>query len=414
LNLHSNTHNKRKIINDPVHGFITIPDELIFDLIEHPFFQRLRRIKQLGLSHLVYPGANHTRFHHALGAMHLMLEAIDVLRSKNVDITDEEKLGAAIAILLHDIGHGPFSHTLEHSLLKSIHHEEVSLLFMQRLNKEFNGRLELAIAIFSNTYSKPYLHQLVSGQLDMDRLDYLQRDSYFTGVTEGVVGSDRIIAMLNVSNNNLVIEEKGIYSIENFIGARRIMYWQVYMHKTVVSSEFMLTSILRRAKYLYKQGIDLFASPSLKVFLKEDVTFDQFENDPSMLENFALIDDSDISTSVKVWQSADDKILAKLCKDLSSRHLFKTTITKERFTPALVESVEIQISEKLEISREDTSYFMRCEKLVNNAYDEKYKQINIKLRNGEIMDLAKASDNLNIAALATPVEKYYLCRAKFV
>ncbi len=206
MNLHSNTHNKRKIINDPVHGFITIPDELIFDLIEHPFFQRLRRIKQLGLSHLVYPGANHTRFHHALGAMHLMLEAIDVLRSKNVDITDEEKLGAAIAILLHDIGHGPFSHTLEHSLLNSIHHEEVSLLFMQRFNKEFNGRLDLAIAIFSNTYSKPYLHQLVSGQLDMDRLDYLQRDSYFTGVTEGVVGSDRIIAMLNVSNNNLVIE----------------------------------------------------------------------------------------------------------------------------------------------------------------------------------------------------------------
>lgn len=413
MNLHSNTHNKRKIINDPVHGFITIPDELIFDLIEHPFFQRLRRIKQLGLSHLVYPGANHTRFHHALGAMHLMLEAIDVLRSKNVDITDEEKLGAAIAILLHDIGHGPFSHTLEHSLLNSIHHEEVSLLFMQRLNKEFNGRLDLAIAIFSNTYSKPYLHQLVSGQLDMDRLDYLQRDSYFTGVTEGVVGSDRIIAMLNVSNNNLVIEEKGIYSIENFIGARRIMYWQVYMHKTVVSSEFMLTSILRRAKHLYKEGIDLFASPSLKVFLKEDVTFDQFENDSTMLENFALIDDNDISTSVKVWQSADDKILAKLCKDLSSRHLFKTTISKESFTPELVQSVQKQISEKLAISVEDTSYFMRCEKLVNNAYDEKYKQINIKLRNGEIMDLAKASDNLNIAALATPVEKYYLCRVKF-
>ena len=413
MNLHSNTHNKRKIINDPVHGFITIPDELIFDLIEHPFFQRLRRIKQLGLSHLVYPGANHTRFHHALGAMHLMLEAIDVLRSKNVDITDEEKLGAAIAILLHDIGHGPFSHTLEHSLLNSIHHEEVSLLFMQRLNKEFNGRLDLAIAIFSNTYSKPYLHQLVSGQLDMDRLDYLQRDSYFTGVTEGVVGSDRIIAMLNVSNNNLVIEEKGIYSIENFIGARRIMYWQVYMHKTVVSSEFMLTSILRRAKHLYKEGIDLFASPSLKVFLKEDVTFDQFENDSTMLENFALIDDNDISTSVKVWQSADDKILAKLCKDLSSRHLFKTTISKESFTPELVQSVQKQISEKLAISVEDTSYFMCCEKLVNNAYDEKYKQINIKLRNGEIMDLAKASDNLNIAALATPVEKYYLCRVKF-
>lgn len=413
MNLHSNTHNKRKIINDPVHGFITIPDELIFDLIEHPFFQRLRRIKQLGLSHLVYPGANHTRFHHALGAMHLMIEAIDVLRSKNVEISDEEKLGAAIAILLHDIGHGPFSHTLEHSLLKSIQHEEVSLLFMKRLNAEFNGRLSLAIEIFTNTYSKPYLHQLVSGQLDMDRLDYLQRDSYFTGVSEGVVGSDRIIAMLNVSNNNLVIEEKGIYSIENFIGARRIMYWQVYMHKAVVSSEFMLTSILKRAKHLYKEGVDLFASPSLKLFLKEDVTFAHFETDPSMLENFALIDDSDISTSVKVWQSCDDKILAKLCKDLSSRHLFKTTITKEPFSAEFIKSIQKQIQETLGVSEFETTYFMRCEKLINNAYDEKYKQINIKLRNGDIMDLAKASDNLNIAALATPVEKYYLCRVKF-
>lgn len=413
MNLHSNTHNKRKIINDPVHGFITIPDELIFDLIEHPFFQRLRRIKQLGLSHLVYPGANHTRFHHALGAMHLMIEAIDVLRSKNIEITDEEKLGAAIAILLHDIGHGPFSHTLEHSLLKSIQHEEVSLLFMKRLNTEFNGRLSLAIEIFTNTYSKSYLHQLVSGQLDMDRLDYLQRDSYFTGVSEGVVGSDRIIAMLNVSNNNLVIEEKGIYSIENFIGARRIMYWQVYMHKTVVSSEFMLTSILKRAKFLYKKGVDLFASPSLKLFLKEDITFTHFETDPSMLENFALIDDSDISTSVKVWQSCEDKILAKLCKDLASRHLFKTTITKEPFLTDYVKNIQEEIQAKLGISEKETTYFMRCEKLINNAYDEKYKQINIKLRNGNIMDLAKASDNLNIAALATPVEKYYLCRVKF-
>jgi HD superfamily phosphohydrolase len=332
LKLHSNTHNKRKIINDPVHGFITIPDELIFDLIEHPFFQRLRRIKQLGLSHLVYPGANHTRFHHALGAMYLMVEAIDVLRSKGVDISAEEKLGATIAILLHDIGHGPFSHTLEHSLLNKIQHEEVSLLFMQRMNEEFNGRLDLAIAIFTDKYEKPFLHQLVSGQLDMDRLDYLQRDSYFTGVSEGVVGSDRIIAMLNVSNNQLVIEEKGIYSIENFIGARRIMYWQVYMHKTVVSSEFMLTSILKRAKDLYKQGMDLFASPSLKVFLKEDVTFDSFRQDDQMLLNFALIDDSDISTSIKVWQFCEDKILSKLCKDLASRHLFKTTISKKAFS----------------------------------------------------------------------------------
>jgi len=363
---------------------------------------------------LVYPGANHTRFHHALGAMHLMLEAIDVLRSKNIDITDDEKLGAAIAILLHDIGHGPFSHTLEHSLLKSIHHEEMSLLFMKRLNKEFGGKLDLAISIFENSYSKPYLHQLVSGQLDMDRLDYLQRDSYFTGVTEGVVGSERIIAMLNVSNNHLVIEEKGIYSIENFIGARRIMYWQVYMHKAVVSSEFMLTSILKRAKFLYKEGLDLFASPSLKVFLKEDITFQQFEEDDSMLENFALIDDSDISTSVKVWQSCGDKILEKLCKDLAFRNLFKTTISKTPFSDELVNESRAKIQSELGVSLAETDYFLRCEKLINNAYDEKYKQINIKLRNGEILDLAKASDNLNIAALAAPVEKFYLCQTKIV
>ena len=412
MKLHSNTHNKRKIINDPVHGFITIPDELIFDLIEHPFFQRLRRIKQLGMSHLVYPGANHTRFHHALGAMHLMIEAIDMLRSKNVEITDEEKLGASVAILLHDIGHGPFSHTLEHSLLNSIHHEEVSLLFMQRLNEEFEGKLDLGIAIFENSYHKSFLHQLVSGQLDMDRLDYLQRDSYFTGVSEGVVGSDRIIAMLNVSDNNLVIDEKGIYSIENFIGARRIMYWQVYMHKTVVSSEFMLTSILMRAKFLFKQGKDLFASPSLKTFLKEDVTFKQFKEDPSMLEDFALIDDSDISTSIKVWQSSDDKILSKLCNDIATRHLFKTTISKKAFKSSLVTERTAQIKKTLGISEEETNYFIKSEKLINSAYDEKYNQINIKLKDGSIMDLAMASDNLNIAALSTPVEKFYLCHTK--
>lgn len=412
--MQSNTHNKRKIINDPVHGFITIPDELIFDLIEHPFFQRLRRIKQLGLSHLVYPGANHTRFHHALGAMHLMDKAITVLRSKNVEITEEEHLGATVAILLHDIGHGPFSHTLEHSLLKSIHHEEVSLLFMERLNEEFDGRLDLAIKIFTDTYHKAFLHQLVSGQLDMDRLDYLQRDSYFTGVSEGVVGSERIITMLNVKNNELVVEEKGIYSIENFIGSRRIMYWQVYMHKTVVSSEFMLTSILKRAKDLYREGMDLFASPSLKTFLKGDVTFDQFKNDPKMLENFALIDDSDISTSIKVWQSSGDKILATLCKNIASRHLFKTNISREPFSEDLVAETRSKIQEQLDISLEDTKYFIKTENLVNSAYSEKIKQINILLKNGSIMDLARASDNLNIAALSTPVKKFYLCHAKIL
>ena len=412
MKLHTTTHNKRKIINDPVHGFITIPNELIFDLIEHPYFQRLRRIKQLGLSHLVYPGANHTRFHHALGAMHLMNEAIDVLRSKGVEITEDEKLGALVAILLHDIGHGPFSHTLEHSLLNSIQHEAVSLLFMERLNEQFDGRLATGIAIFSNTYKKTFLHQLVSSQLDMDRLDYLQRDSFFTGVSEGVIGSERIIAMLNVSNNQLVIEEKGIYSIENFIGARRIMYWQVYMHKTVVSSEFMLTSILKRAKFLYQEGINLFASPSLKVFLKDDVSFDQFKNDPSMLEHFALIDDSDISSAIKVWQSCEDKILAKLCRDIASRHLFKTIISKEKFSDEFISESRSEIQDKLAITADELKYFIKSEKLVNSAYDEKDKQILIKMRNGDIMDLAQASDNLNISALSTPVEKFFLCKTK--
>ncbi|MGB1104252.1 MAG: HD domain-containing protein [Crocinitomicaceae bacterium] len=407
--LHRHPANKRKIINDPVHGFITLPDELIFDLIEHPYFQRLRRIKQLGLSHLVYPGANHTRFHHALGAMHLMLKAIDVLRSKSVEISEEERIGAAIAILLHDIGHGPFSHTLEHSLLKSVHHEELSVLFMQRLNEEFNNKLELAIAIFTDTYPKSFLHQLVSSQLDMDRLDYLQRDSYFTGVSEGVVGSDRIIAMLNVRNNQLVIEEKGIYSIENFIGSRRIMYWQVYMHKTVVSSEFMLTSILKRAKFLYRKGVDLFASPSLKLFLKGDITHQDFRDNEHILENFALIDDSDISSAIKVWQSVDDKILATLCTQVASRDLFKTVISKTPFDKSIIEETRKKIHESLGVSEDEVDYFLKTETLVNSAYSEEHKQIHILGKNDEIVDLAQASDNYNISALSTPVEKHYMC-----
>ncbi|WP_027420638.1 HD domain-containing protein [Crocinitomix catalasitica] len=409
--MHRNTHNKRKIINDPVHGFITIPDELIFDLIEHPYFQRLRRIKQLGLSHLVYPGANHTRFHHALGAMHLMTQAIAVLRSKDVEITAEEQLGVTIAILLHDIGHGPFSHTLEHSLLKSVHHEDISILFMERLNEEFDNRLDLALQIFKDEHPKKFLHQLVSSQLDMDRLDYLQRDSYFTGVSEGVVGSDRIITMLNVANNQLVIEAKGIYSIENFIGARRIMYWQVYMHKTVVSSELMLISILRRAKYLYKNGHDLFASPSLKVFLKNDVQLEEFRNNREMLMHFALIDDSDISTSIKVWQSSEDKVLSILCKSISSRQLFKTKIAKDPFSSIEIKELQLRIINKFGLAENEVDYFITSEKLTNNAYDETQQQINILNKSGIILDIAQASDNLNIMALSKPVEKYYLCHA---
>lgn len=407
--MQKSTHNKRKLINDPVHGFITIPSEIIYDLIEHPYFQRLRRIKQLGMSHLVYPGANHTRFHHALGAMHLMTKAIQVLKNKGVDISEDESTGAIIAILLHDIGHGPFSHTLEHSLLESVRHEEMSLHFMERLNQEFNGQLTTAIDIFTNNYPKPFLHELVSSQLDMDRLDYLQRDSYFTGVSEGVVGSDRIIAMLNVAAGHLVIDEKGIYSIENFIGARRIMYWQVYMHKTVVSSEYMLMNILKRAKWLFQNGKDLFASPHLKVFLEREITYADFVSDNELLNHFAWIDDNDIVCSIKIWQQSDDPVLARLCKDLVSRRLFKTVISPHEFSKDRINELGLEIETKLNISREDLPYFLRSEELINNAYNENYKQINILLRNGDILDLTKASDNLNIAALASPVKKFCLC-----
>ncbi|MBK7130589.1 MAG: HD domain-containing protein [Crocinitomicaceae bacterium] len=381
--------------------------------MEHPYFQRLRRIKQLGLSHLVYPGANHTRFHHAIGAMHLMVKAIDVLRKKQVDISEDERLGAIIAILLHDIGHGPFSHTLEHSLLDGVHHEEVSLLFMEELNRQYHGKLNTAIEIFTNQHPKKFLHQLVSGQLDMDRLDYLQRDSYFTGVEEGVIGSERIITMLDVVDNNLVIEEKGIYSIENFIGARRIMYWQVYMHKTVVASEYMLTSILNRAKELYRQGIDLFASPSLKLFLQHQVTRQDFIAGSNWLENFALIDDNDVITSVKVWQTCDDKILATLCKMILSRKLFKTEITKGAVHDNRYRQQVSDICRHMGIEEKDVHYFVIKETLVNSAYDERDKQIIILTRSGETIDIAQASDNLNIVALSKPVEKSCFCYARF-
>lgn len=401
--------NKRKIINDPVHGFITIYNDLIFDLMEHPFFQRLRRIKQLGMSHLVYPGANHTRFHHALGAMHLMQKAISELLKKGVEISGEEKEGVIVAILLHDIGHGPFSHTLEHSLLKDVHHEEVSLLFMNRLNSEFKGKLDLAISIFTDNYHKQFLHQLVSSQLDMDRLDYLQRDSYFTGVSEGVVGSERIIKMLNVVDNELVIIEKGIYSIENFISARRIMYWQVYMHKTVVSSEYMLRNVLKRAKELFEQGHDLFATPSLKLFLSQSFSMEDFVTDESLLNHFANIDDTDIISAIKVWQTADDKLLRVLSTDLIERNLYKTVISKEPFTSERIELEKQKIINDLGLVGHEIDYFFINSKLVNSAYNKQFKQIKMVTRSGELIDLTQASDNYNISALSAPVEKHYLC-----
>jgi len=401
--------NKRKIINDPVHGFITIYNELIFDLMEHPYFQRLRRIKQLGMSHLVYPGANHTRFHHAIGAMHLMQKAISELQKKGVVISEQEKEGVIIAILLHDIGHGPFSHTLEHSLLKEVHHEEVSLLFMNHLNDLFANKLALAIQIFTDKYEKRFLHQLVSSQLDMDRLDYLQRDSYFTGVSEGVVGSERIIKMLNVVDNELVIVEKGIYSIENFISARRIMYWQVYMHKTVVSSEFMLRSTLKRAKKLFTDGVDLFASPSLKLFLSQDFSMEDFVNNDELLNHFAQIDDSDIISAIKVWQNSEDKILSLLANSLMQRKLYKTVISKHLFSQEIVEDIKTGILKKLNINESDLHYFFESSQLVNSAYNEQFKQIKMVNRKGKLTNLTEASDNYNILALSAPVKKFFLC-----
>ena len=401
--------NKRKIINDPVHGFITIYNELIFDLMEHPFFQRLRRIKQLGMSHLVYPGANHTRFHHAIGAMHLMQKAISELHKKGIEISEQEKEGVIVAILLHDIGHGPFSHTLEHSLLKDVHHEEVSLLFMNRLNTEFNGRLDLAIEIFTDKYHKKFLHQLVSSQLDMDRLDYLQRDSYFTGVSEGVVGSERIIKMLNVVDNELVIIEKGIYSIENFISARRIMYWQVYMHKTVVSSEYMLRNVLKRAKEVFQQGHDLFATPSLKLFLNQSFSMEDFVNNEELLNHFANIDDTDIISAIKVWQTADDKLLRVLSTSLIERKLYKTIISKDKFSSERIESEKQRITKHLNLVNDEIDYFFTNDKLVNSAYNKQFKQIKMVTRTGDLISLTDASDNYNISALSSPVEKHYLC-----
>lgn len=404
-----NINNKKKIINDPVYGFISLPYDIIFDLIEHPYYQRLRRIKQLGMSHLVYPGALHTRFHHALGATHLMTKAIQSLRRKGHEITDEEETAVLIAILLHDIGHGPFSHTLEHDIVKNINHEELSLLFMKRLSEKFDGKLDLAIDIFEDKYHKYFLHQLVSSQLDMDRMDYLNRDSFYTGVSEGVIGSDRIIEMLEVKDNQLVVEEKGVYSIEKFLVARRLMYWQVYMHKTVVASEVMLTIILRRAKELIKNGTDLFASPAFKLFLYNDFQIEEFHRDSSLLDSFSQLDDTDILGAIKVWQNCDDKVLSLLSKQLINRKLFKIEIGKEPFSAERIAFEKQTLKEHFELEDDQIGYFVHTDILTNNAYNEKRETINLLMKDGSVKDVSKAADNLNIHALSSPVEKYYLC-----
>ena len=404
--------NKKKIFNDPVYGFITIPYDLVFDLVEHPYFQRLRRIQQLGLSSYVYPGAVHSRFHHALGAMHLMTQAIDVLRSKGVEITEAEAEGASIAILLHDIGHGPFSHTLEHTILSEVHHETVSTLFMEALNKKFKGKLSLAIDIFEDRYKKHFLHQLVSSQLDLDRMDYLTRDSFFTGVHEGVIGYDRIIKMLNVKDDKIVVEEKGIYSIEKFIISRRLMYWQVYLHKTVLCAEMMLIKVLERAREICEAKKPIFLSPILQFFMENKWTEKDFKENPKLLENYAMLDDSDIMVSMKTWQNNPDFILSNLSKRIVERQLFKTELQKEAFSFDYINQLRKKIKKKFKLKEEEVDYFLITGATSNSAYSHKEDSINILFKNGETNDIAYASDQLNIGILSAPVVKYYLCYPK--
>lgn len=406
--------NKRKIINDPVYGFINIPNETIFDIIEHPYFQRLRRIKQLGLTHLVYPGALHTRFHHSLGAMHLMQEAIGVLKAKGHKISQEEEQGALIAILLHDIGHGPFSHALEHSIVKNTNHEAISRIFMVKLNELFGYQLTTGIDIFLHKYHKNFLSQLVSGQLDIDRLDYLKRDSFFTGVSEGVIGTERIIKMLDIVDDNLVVEAKGIYSLEKFIVARRIMYWQVYLHKTVLSAESMLIKALDRANYLAKAGNDLFATEPLSFFLSQDFTFKDFIAKEEIIENFSRLDDFDIFTSIKSWTNHPDKILSTLCRSLVERHLFRCEIQREPFDYFYLEDIKSKIIKNYNIEENEVSYFFIDDTTSNYAYKTESENINIKTKSGKVSDIIEISDQLDIPILSKAVTKHFICYPKDV
>ncbi len=408
--------NKKKIINDPVFGFITIQSDLIFDLIEHPYFQRLRRIKQLGLSCIVFPGANHTRFEHAIGATHLMRSAINSLQFKGVEISEEEAEAVSAAILLHDIGHGPFSHVLEHSIVDGIPHEKVSLLLMEDLNRQFNGQLDLAIQIFKNEYHKKFLHQLVSSQLDMDRLDYLRRDSFFTGVTEGVIGSDRIIKMLNVCNDELVVEYKGIYSIEKFLIARRLMYWQVYLHKTVLSAEYLLVNVLRRAKEVVLSGGALYGSPALQIFLENKITIEQFVSgetflNKSLLELFAELDDNDLMSAIKQWRHHDDRILAYLSDCLTNRKLFRIIIKDSAFSHKEVEELKAKVCEFFQVEESLADYFLIQDSITNSAYAGSTGKINILLKNGNVKEINEASD-INLSNLSETVRKYFICYPK--
>lgn len=405
--------NKKKIINDPVYGFITIPSPLLFDIISHPWFQRLRHIKQLGLTDYVYPAAQHTRFQHALGAMYLMTRVLDLLRKKGIEISDEEYEASVICVLLHDIGHGPLSHTLEDSLLTGINHESLSYLFMQQLNKEFNGALSLSLKIFQNTYKRKFFHQLVSSQLDIDRLDYLKRDCFFSGVSEGTIGVDRIISLLTVYKDQLVVEEKGILSIENFLNARRLMYWQVYLHKTTVSAERMVVNLIKRAQHLVKSGESLTCTESLLLFLKNSYTIENFKENQKILNAFGQLDDHDLWGAVKLWQNHNDFILSTLSTLLLQRNLFQIRMSTEPIKKDEVDQIRTNVAKSFNLLRSESSYFFSYGFVTNEAYTEGQK-INIMMKSGELLDIAQASDLPNIKAISKIVKKNYLCWPKNV
>lgn len=402
--------NKLKIFNDPIYGFITLPNTLIYDLVQHPYFQRLRRISQMGLSYLVYPGAHHTRFHHALGCMHIMQKAVEVLRFKGVEISNEEEKALYIAILLHDIGHGPFSHAMEHSIVEDVNHESISLLFMNELNKEFNGELTLAIEIFQERYYRKFMLQLISSQLDMDRLDYLRRDSFYTGVAEGNINSDRLIQMMNVVDDTLVIEEKGIYSVEKFLMARRLMYWQAYLHKTSLVAEVILTKVLKRAKELTQRGIVLPCSQPLLFFMQNKITQEDF--DSKTLNLFAQLDDYDIISALKMWQYHDDYVLRSLSSMIINRDLLKVKISDEKYTQEQVDALLAKFIKLNGLSYHDASYFVTRGKIKNQAYNKEAEPIRIYKKDKSIVDVVTASDQLNSKALTKPVTKYYICFPK--
>ena len=402
-----------KIISDPVFGFIKVPRGLLLDIVQHPLIQRLTRIKQLGLTSVVYPGAQHTRFQHSLGTLHLMSEAIISLRQKGVFIFDNEAEAIQAAILMHDIGHGPFSHVLENTLIRDISHEEISLMMMDEINKEMNGALNLAISIFKDEYPKRFLHQLISSQLDMDRLDYLRRDSFFTGVTEGNIGSSRIIKMLNVVDDNLAVEYKGIYSIENYLTTRRLMYWQVYLHKATVAYEKILVNVLMRAKELASQGKELFASPALHYFLYNDVDRDFFISHKEALRNYETLDDNDIWSSVKVWMNHEDKILSILSKDLINRNIFKVEIHENPLPEDQIIVIQNVLSEKAGVSFEDAKYLMSVSAIQKDMYNINDDHISILHKDGTIEDITEASEILNITLLSKQIRKYYLCYQRF-